>query len=323
MLKKCIKCVIGFTMFVVMGLFVGCGGNDTSADSTPTAAPPSPVIDSTAGQNNNVTTPAAPETTATGQITVITREDGSGTRGAFVEIADITIEGNDNITMEAVVAPGTSVMMTNVADNPLAIGYASVGVALADSRVKVLNINGVTPTTQTMLNGTYVIQRPFIIGYNTNAGLTPLAQDFVDFIFSEQGQGVVVGRGYAPVIPMGAPQYSASGMSGTIVVNGSTSVYSLMEHLSEAYRELNPNVTIDVHGTGTGTGINAAKDNLADIAMSSRDIRESELEFLTPMNIAIDGIAVIVNPNNPIDNMTLEQVRNIFLGEVMRWENIR
>jgi len=259
---------------------------------------------------------------ASEQISLVTREDGSGTRGAFVEIVDVTVDGNDNISVEAVVAPGTSVMMTSVAENPLAIGYASTGVALTDDRVSVLEIDGVAPTVANMLNGTYAIQRPFLIGYNSEDGLNELAQDFVDFIFSAQGQAVVADRGYVPVSP-NAAEYTASGMSGTIVVNGSSSVYSLMQHLSAAYREFNPDVTIDVHGAGTGHGISAARDGLADIAMSSRDLRDTELEFMTPLTIAIDGIAVIVNPENNIRGLTLEQVRNIFLGEVSRWEDVR
>ena len=287
MIKKAIKSFMGLSMVAVIGLLLTACGGDSE------------------------------------QITVITREDGSGTRGAFVEIVDITQGGNDNISEEAVVAPGTSVMMTNVAENPLAIGYASTGVALGDDRVKVLNIDGVAPTVQNMLNGTYAIQRPFIIGYNTSAGLSPLAQDFVDFIFSAQGQDVVASRGYVPFVPEGAPQYSPSGLSGTIVVNGSSSVYALMGRLSEAYTEINPNVRIDIHGAGTGHGITAVREGLADIAMSSRDLRESELEFLSPLTIAIDGIAVIVNPSNSIWNLTLEQVRNIFLGEVETWEPLR
>jgi len=261
-------------------------------------------------------------TQASEQISVITREDGSGTRGAFVEIVDVTVDGNDNISVEAVVAPGTSVMMTSVAENPAAIGYASTGVALTDDRVNVLEIDGVAPTVENMLNGTYAIQRPFLIGYNTEAGLNELAQDFVNFIFSAQGQEVVANRGYVPV-SANAAEYAESGLSGTIVVNGSSSVYSLMQHLSTAYRELNPDVTIDIHGAGTGHGISAARDGLADIAMSSRDLRDTELEFMTPLTIAIDGIAVIVNPKNNIRGLTLEQVRNIFLGEVSRWENVR
>jgi len=313
----------GLTKFFIMTMLmvlvfslIGCNG---ASDAPPqgSANAPAPAT----------TTPTPTDTNSTpamsSPITVVTREDGSGTRGAFVEIVDITIEGNDNISLEAVVAPGTSVMMTSVAENPLAIGYASTGVALTDNRVKVLNIDGVAPTVENMLNGTYAIQRPFVIGYNTDAGLSPLAQDFVNFIFSAQGQDVVVGRGYVPFLPEGAPQYVPSGLSGTIVVNGSSSVYSLMQHLSTAYRDLNPGVIIDVHGAGTGHGISAVRDDLADIAMSSRDLRESELEFLSPLTIAIDGIAVIVHPSNAIEGLTLEQVRNIFLGEVERWESVR
>ena len=287
MVKKIIKSLLGLSIVAIMGLsLTGCGGDSE-------------------------------------QITVITREDGSGTRGAFVEIVDITANGNDNITTEAVVAPGTSVMMTNVAENPLAIGYASTGVALNDNRVKVLAIDNVLPTVENMLNGTYAIQRPFIIGYNTTAGLSPIAQDFINFILSAQGQDVVAGRGYVPFVPQNAPQYATSGMSGAIVVNGSSSVYSLMGHLREAYIALNPNVRIDIHGAGTGHGIGAVRDGLADIAMSSRDFRDSELEFLSPLTIAIDGIAVIVHPSNEIEGLTLTQVRNVFLGEVEGWEQLR
>ena len=295
------KCAVGLIAAAAMGLsLVGCGG---SASDVVAANP------SSSG--------------TAGQITVITREEGSGTRGAFVEIVDVTVEGNDSITVEAVVAPGTSVMMTNVAENPLAIGYASTGVALGDSRVKVLSVDGVMPTVENMLNGSYAIQRPFIIGYSTDDGLSPLAQDFVDFIFSAQGQEVVADRGYVPFAPEGAPQYTANGMSGRIVVNGSSSLYSLMQHLSAAYREINPNVEIDVHGAGTGHGISAVRDGLADIAMSSRDLRDSELEYLTPLTIAIDGIAVIVHPSNTTQGLTLDQVRNVFLGGVERWEDAR
>ena len=295
MLRKVIKSTVVIAMIL---LIVGCGSSTNER-----------TTDDSSG--------------ISGQIATITREEGSGTRGAFVEIVDVTVDGNDNITMEAVVAPGTSVMMTNVAENPQAIGYASTGVALQDTRVRVLSIDGVMPTMENMLNGTYAIQRPFIIGYITDEGLTPLAQDFVDFIFSAQGQAVVAERGYVPFIPEGAPEYTPSGLTGVIVVNGSSSVYSLMQHLSTAYRELNSDVTIDVHGAGTGHGITAARDGLADIAMSSRDFRESELEFLSPLTIAIDGIAVIVHPSNDIDGLTIDQVRNIFLGEVSQWENIR
>ena len=305
MFRKIISSAITLTVTTAFGLLlVGCGGSS--------------------GNNSNDVSanPSTGDSEISGQITPITREDGSGTRGAFVEIVDITQDGNDNITVEAVVAPGTSVMMTNVAENPLAIGYASTGVALDDDRVKVLNIDGVAPTVENMLNGTYLVQRPFIIGYNTETGLNELAQDFVDFIFSAQGQEVVANRGYVPFVA-DAAQYTASGLSGSIVVNGSSSVYSLMQHLSEAFIELNSNVEIDIHGAGTGHGISAVRDGLADIAMSSRDLRESELEFMAPLTIAIDGIAVIVHPSNSIDGLTLQQVRDIFLGEVDTWESVR
>jgi phosphate transport system substrate-binding protein len=237
-------------------------------------------------------------------------------------MVDVTIEGNDNITLEATVAPGTSVMMTNVAGDPMAIGFASTGVALDDPRVQVLNIGGVAPTVENMLNGSYPIQRPFLIAYPTDDGLSALAQDFVDFIFSAQGQGLIADRGYVPAVPEGAPEYTPSGLEGTIVINGSSSLYDIMNRLVSLYQELNGDAArIDVHGAGTGHGISAVRDGLADIALSSRDLRESELEFLTPRIIAIDGIAVIVHPSNSVTNMSIEGVRDIFLGEVGSWEN--
>ncbi|MCL2235418.1 MAG: substrate-binding domain-containing protein [Defluviitaleaceae bacterium] len=321
-MKKSLKWILTAAVVCVAALpLAACGGDDAPTTTTAATNPP------TSTNTPPVTTATAQETTAdtpavTGQIAVIAREEGSGTRGAFVEIVDVTIEGNDNTTQEAVVAPGTSIMMTTVAENPSAIGYASTGVALNDARVRVIDIDGVSPTVENMLNGTYPIQRPFIIGYNVEDGLSPLAQDFVDFIFSAQGQEVVANRGYVPT-SQNAPDFAGGGLTGTIVVNGSSSVYSLMQHLSEAYREINPDVTIDVHGAGTGHGISAARDGLADIAMSSRDLRESELEFMSSLSIAIDGIAVIVNPDNDIENLSLAAVRNIFLGEVDTWENAR
>ncbi|MCL2200720.1 MAG: substrate-binding domain-containing protein [Oscillospiraceae bacterium] len=333
------KAILLITLLLALSLAVmACGGDTTPAPATtaPANTPPATTAPATTPPATTPPATTAPAETApaetepepvepavTGPISVVTREDGSGTRGAFVEIVDITIEGNDNITMEAEVAPGTSVMLTSVAENPRAIGYASTGVSLADDRVRVLPIDGVEPTTENMLSGAYPIARPFLIGYNTEEGLSELAQDFVDFILSAQGQGVVSDRGYVPVIPTGAPDYAGSGLTGSIVINGSSSLYSLMQRLSEAYREINPGVTIDIHGAGTGHGISAVRDGLADIAMSSRDLRDSELEFMTPLDIAIDGIAVIVNPSNDIAGLTMDEVRDIFLGEVTTWEHAR
>ena len=327
MFKKIGKLIVGISVAAVVGMGLaacsdngngsGSGGSNPPATETGTGSGSGSGSGTASGSNTDT------DTGITGEIAVITREDGSGTRVAFVEIADVTINGNDNITLEAVVAPGTSVMMVNVADNPLAIGYASTGVALADDRVNVLSINGVAPTVENMLNGTYPIQRPFLIAFNTQEGLSPLAQDFVDFILSAQGQEIVANRGYVPVVPTDAPEYTPSGLTGSIVVNGSSSLYSLMGHLREAFEALNPDTRIDVHGAGTGHGISAVRDGLADIALSSRDLRDTELEFLTPMSIAIDGIAVIVHPSNSIESLTLEQVREIFLGSVTEWETVR
>jgi phosphate transport system substrate-binding protein len=312
MFKKVIKSAVGLMAVATLGFaLVGCSSNDDNQNSNGTDS-----------GSSGTTAAATGSDTTTGAISVITREDGSGTRTAFVEMVDVTIEGNDNITLEATVAPGTSVMMTNVAGDPMAIGFASTGVALGDPRVQVLNIGGIAPTVENMLNGTYPIQRPFLIAYPTDDGLSALAQDFVDFIFSAQGQGLIADRGYVPAVPEGAPEYTPSGLEGTLVINGSSSLYDIMNRLVSLYHELNGETArIDVHGAGTGHGISAVRDGLADIALSSRDLRDSELEFLTPRTIAIDGIAVIVHPSNSITNMSIAGVRDIFLGEVGRWEN--
>jgi len=319
-MKKGFKWFLGAAMAFVL---VGCGGNgDTGSGSGSGAANPTTPVGTTPPA---VVTTTVPEATSNfgGPVNAVTREEGSGTRTAFVEIVNITIEGNDNIDLEAIVAPGTSVMMTTVAGNPQSIGYASTGVALADDRIRVLSVDGIAPTVENMLNGTYPISRPFLIAYPAEAGLNQIAQDFVDFIMSAQGQAVVSGRGYVPVDSDG-PEFTVTpGLSGRIVVNGSSSLYSLMGHLSAAYRELNPGVEIDIHGAGTGHGISAARDGLADIALSSRDLRPAELEFLNPMTIAIDGIAVIVHPDNDIVSLTIDQIREIFLGNVSQWSEVR
>jgi len=254
-------------------------------------------------------------------IAVVSREDGSGTRGAFIELFGIEQKNEDGTkkdltTKEAIIAKQTDVMMTNIAGDPYAIGYISLG-SLNDT-VKALQIEGVTPTAENVKNGTYPIARPFNIA--TNGEATGLAKDFIDFILSAEGQAVV-GSGYIAVSET-APAYAGSKPSGKIVVAGSSSVAPIMEKLKEAYMAINPNATIEIQSSDSSAGITGAIDGTCDIGMASRELKDSELEQLTVTQIALDGIAVIVNHENPTTSLTKEQVKEIFTGGILTWSGI-
>lgn len=255
-------------------------------------------------------------------IGVVTREDGSGTRGAFIELFGIEQENasgekEDMTIMSAIVTKSTSVMTTTVSGDLYAIGYTSLG-SLKDT-VKALKIDGAEPTVENINNGTYKIARPFNIA--VKEGLSEVAQDFVDFILSADGQAVIEESGYIKVSDAGA--YTPSGKSGKIVVSGSSSVTPVMEKLKEAYIAKNPDVTIEVQQSDSSTGMADAADGTCDIGMASRAVKDSELEKgLIPTQIATDGIAVIVNKENPIDNLTSEQVMNIYTGASTVWSDV-
>jgi len=256
------------------------------------------------------------------EITVVSRESGSGTRGAFIELTGIEVRDaggtvTDMTSPEATIGNGTNAIMTNVAGDRYAIGYISTG--SVNETIRTVSVDGVVPTAENILAGGYAIARPFIIV--TAGDLDALAQEFIDFIMSAPGQEIVAGR-YIPV-DLAAPAFTSAGHGGRVVIGGSSSVAPVMELLSEGYRALNPNATIEVHSSGSGAGITGAIDGLLDIGMSSRDIRESEMEQLdSQLTIAMDGIAVIVNNANPLENLTGEQVRQIFTGELTRWSDI-
>lgn len=248
-------------------------------------------------------------------INVISREAGSGTRGAFIELMGIeakTDEGTiDRTTVEAIIANGTDVVLASVANNPYAIGYISMG--SLDERVKALKVDGVTPTQENIADGAYKVARPFNIAYKE---LSIVAQDFVDFIMSAQGQKIVSGS-YIPVVE--AESFTTNRPSGRIVVAGSTSVSPLMEKLQEAYAKLNPNATIEIQSSGSTAGMLCAIEGTCDIGMASRELSDAEKEQLTYLVMAQDGIAVIVNNDNPVDNVTSDQLRDIYVGDVTRW----
>lgn len=255
----------------------------------------------------------------TSKINVITREDGSGTRSAFIELFGIESENEngdkmDNTVITAETTNSTSVMITSVASDPNAIGYISMGSLGED--VKPVMIDGAAPTVENVENGTYKVCRPFNIAVMD--GISQTAQDFIDFIMSEEGQRVVSENGYIPQGTGGA--YSGSAPAGTVTVAGSSSVTPVMEKLKEAYQKVNPNAQIVVQQNDSTTGVTSAIDGICDIAMVSRELKESELSAgLSPTTIAIDGIAVIVNPDNPVDSLTSEEVKAIYTGEKTEW----
>lgn len=250
-------------------------------------------------------------------INVVTRESGSGTRGAFVELFDLRDGGTDLITKEAEEVNKTDVVLTNIAGNPHAIGYVSMG-SLNDT-VKALEIDGIKATTANVTNGTYPVKRPFIIAYVGE--LDGLQKDFVEFILSSQGQAVIAADYVAAVSD--AQAFAGTRPAGRIVVSGSSSVSPVMEKLIEAYKTFNSAAVIELQTTDSSAGMNAAADGVCDIGMSSRDLRESELEKLTGITIAIDGIAVIVNTENTLAGMTKAQVKSVYLGETVTWNEIK
>lgn len=252
-------------------------------------------------------------------IHVITRENGAGTRASFVEIVDIKDEqGEDAITQTATVQNGTSVVMQGVAGDQHAIGYISLG-SLNDS-IKGIEIDGAPPTTEAIAAGDYTVTRNFNVVYGSQ--LSPVAQDFYDFFFSAQAQEIAGDMGYVGV-NAAAERYEAQDLVGDVSVVGSTSVEPLMTALSEAYREINPQVTIDITAPGSGAGIQAAIEDSADIGMSSRELSADETAAVEGVDaIAVDGIAIILNQKNPVSGLSLDQLRGIYEGKITNWSEL-
>ena len=256
-------------------------------------------------------------------IYVVSREEGSGTRGAFIELFGIEQKNEagekiDHTVETAEVTDSTSVMMQTIAGNKAAIGYISLG-SLNDT-VKALQIDGVDATAENVKNGTYKIARPFNVA--TLANVSPEAQDFLNFILSAEGQAVVEKANCISEGNTGA--FTGGSVSGRIVVAGSSSVPPVMEKLKEAYNAINPNLTIDIQQSDSSNGMKSAIEGLCDIGMASRDLKDSELEAgLTPTAIALDGIAVIVNTESERSGLTSDQVRAIFMGELTDWSEVK
>lgn len=305
MKKKLVALVMTGLMAVAM---TACGSSSSGTDAK---------TDSSAKAESS--TDKSSDWDETRDITVVSREDGSGTRGAFVELFGIEEEVNgekvDMTTEEANITNSTSVMMSTVAQDEYAIGYVSLG-SLDDS-VKVVDIDGSEATADNIKNGSYKISRPFNIA--TKDDLSDAAQDFENFILSKDGQKVVEDNKYIPLDDVS--DYTSNGASGKVVVAGSSSVSPVMEKLKEAYEAVNSDVEVEIQTSDSTTGMQNAIDGVCDIGMASRELKDSEKEAgLTPTVIAMDGIAVVVNNDNPTDELSSDQVKSIFTGDVLTWD---
>lgn len=256
------------------------------------------------------------------KITVISREDGSGTRGAFIELTGIEEKdsnGNktDNTKKDALICKSTDVVLTQVSGDKNAIGYISFG-SLNDT-VKALKVEGVEPSTATIESGDYKIVRPFNIAVKD--GLSDAAQDFENYILSSEGQDIIEKAGYIK-IDKSAVAYASNNASGKVVVSGSSSVTPVMEKLAESYQKANTNVTVDVQQSDSSTGIKDAINGTSDIGMASRDISDDELsQGIKSVTIAQDAIAVIVNKDNAVDDITMDEIKAIYTGSKTTWSD--
>lgn len=303
-MKKFIALMAVATM--VAGMAVGCGNSSDSTDSDSSAS----------------SAEASGDFDTSSDITIVSREDGSGTRGAFIELFGIEekdSDGNkvDNTTEDAQITNSTSVMLTTVAGDDYAIGYVSLG-ALDDS-VKALKIDGAEATADNIKSGEYKVSRPFNIATKPDLD-NDVAKDFVDFIMSTEGQQVVEENGYIAVDDV--EDYAGSAPSGKAVVGGSSSVSPVMEKLIEAYKDVNPNAEIELQTTDSTTGMTSTIDGSYDIGMASRELKDDEASELEATVIATDGIAVVVNKNNTIDELSSDQVKSIYTGEALTWDEV-
>ena len=300
---------VGIAAILCMGMLAGCGGG--GGDEAASTSEGSAAAETEAVEFDN-----------TSSINATTRENGSGTRSAFIELFGIEeeVDGEkvDQTSTSIAETNSTSVMMQTVAGDEYAIGYISLG--SLDDTDKAVSIDGVAPSIETVADGSYAIARPFNIV--TKDGISDAAQDFVNFIMSADGQAVVTENGQISV-GEGEAYTAAEGLSGTVVCSGSSSVTPLMEKLAEAYEAVNPDVDVQVQQSDSSTGVTNAIDGTCDIGMASRALDDSETsQGVTSTTIAQDGIAVIVNNGNPIEDLTADQVKSIYLGDTTTWDEL-
>lgn len=333
-MKKKVMCML-LTGMMAVGMIAGCGSNsstNTGADASADAGSDASA-DSSADTTTDTTADTQADTTAADAasgdfdnseyINVVSREDGSGTRGAFIELFGVEEKNDagdkiDNTTDEAIITNSTDVMLTTVAGDEYSIGYVSLG-SLNDS-VKAVSIDGAEATVDNIKSGDYTIARPFNIA--TKGTPSDVAQDFINFIMSADGQAVISDNKYIPVDD-GAAAFESNGASGKVVVAGSSSVTPVMEKLKEAYVAVNSGAEIEIQESDSTTGMTAAMDGTCDIGMASRELKDSETEGgLTAAVIAMDGIAVIVNNDNPTADLSKDTVKGIYTGEITSWDGV-
>ena len=317
MKKKVISLFV--TGMLAVSMIAGCGA-DNSADTATDAADQTTATTDTAAEEAEAESTA--DFDASEYVNVLSREDGSGTRGAFIELFGIEekdADGNkvDNTTEEAIITNSTSVMLTSVASDEYAIGYVSLG--SLDDTVKAVSIDGAEATVENIKNGTYTIARPFNIA--TKGEVSDVAQDFINYIMSAEGQAVITEAGY--IGSDDAAAFESNGATGKVTVSGSSSVTPVMEKLKEAYLAVNTGAEIQIQESDSTTGMTDAAAGTSDIGMASRELKDSETEQgLTATTIAMDGIAVIVNLDNPTTNLTSDQVKGGYVGDVTSWDEL-
>lgn len=303
-MKSMTKKITATALFGVLAVsaFAGCGGAGSSSNGSSDTGSDAAKFD------------------ASKTISVVTREEGSGTRDAFTELTGVLVKDGDNktdnTTTSAVTINSTEAVITNVKDNEVAIGYISLG-SLNDT-VKALKIGGVEATADNVKSGDYAVSRPFNIAYKGE--LSDVAQDFVDYIMSSDGQKIVSDNGYVTVSENAA--YSGKKPSGKISVAGSSSVSPVMEKLAEAYQKVNTNAKVEIQTSDSSAGMQSAMGGTCDIGMASHELKDEEKSALKVETIAKDGIAVIVNNANTCDDLTLDQVKSIYTGETTVWSDI-
>lgn len=309
-------------MILILSLaLVACGNNNDSANDSGNGEPDTTeVVEETSKETEEPAESGSDFDTAS-DIAVVSREDGSGTRGAFVEITGVEVKENDEkvdkTTVEAIIQNSTNGVMTTVAGNEFAIGYISLG-SLNDT-VKAVQVEGADAEPELVKSGDYTLARPFNLAWKED-NIGEIGQDLLDYIMSPEGQAIVEDNGFVAAID--GEDYEAKGLEGHITVAGSTSVTPVMEKLVEAYGALNPNVQIDIQSTGSSSGMKSAMDGSANIGMASRELKDEEAAELEQMVIAIDGIAVVVHNDNPLENLTMEEIKNIFIGEITTWDGV-